>query len=240
MMSGFINSTTRSRQKMPNLYPTGLPAPLKADRSFQMVDPLVSSASDNGQTRWDRRFTDVPTATPVSWIFTDQQCSAFEAWYRDVLRDGAEWFEMPLTTAVGREPRECHFLAAYSGPERLGPDRWRITADITLRRRPLLPPGWGNFPEYILNSCVIDIALNLLWPQYTFDYPTYAALLADIRNLRDGARFSVKADETQGGQHSYYAVDRADSPSLSLDFLSQTYQVGSGADNLILVVTYAR
>lgn len=141
-------------------YPALLPAPLKADRSFQMVDPLVSTPFDSGQTRWDRQFTDVPTATPVSFIFTDAQCQAFEAWYRDVLRDGSEWFELPLRSPIGRNNEEAHFIKAYSGPARMGFDRWKITANILLRRRPLPPMGEGDFPDDIIFSELFDLTIN--------------------------------------------------------------------------------
>lgn len=145
-------------------YPSVLPAPLKGDRSFQMVDPLVSSASDNGQTRWDRRFTDVPTATAVSWVLNDIQCQAFEAWYKDVIRDGADWFEMPIRSPVGRHIEQCHFVAAYTGPARLGYDRWRIEARLVLRRRPVPNDNDGQFPEDILTSELFDKTINLEWP----------------------------------------------------------------------------
>lgn len=149
-------------------YPASLPPPLKGDRAFQLVDSLVSTASDNGQTRWDRRFTVTPASTPVSWIFTDLECSAFIAWYADTLRDGAEWFEMPIRSPVGREVEQCHFVQAYSGPERHGYDRWRISASLVLRRMPRYPPGWGEFPEFILEACIIDRALNDEWPLNKF------------------------------------------------------------------------
>lgn len=146
-------------------YPAGLPAPLKADRSFQMVEPLVSTSSDNGQTRWVRRFTDVPTATPVSWIFNDLQCQAFQSWYAGPLRDGAEWFEMPLTSDLGRRVEQCHFVSAYSGPKRLGYDRWQIEGQIVLRRRPLSGNNDGFFPEDVLTSEIFDRTINLEWPK---------------------------------------------------------------------------
>ncbi len=147
-------------------YPTGMPAAIKAETSFQLVDPLVSTQSDNGQTRWDRRFTSVPASTPVKWIFTDSQCQAFQAWYRDQLRDGAEWFEMPLRSPVGRRMEQCHFTRAYSGPTRLGFNRWVVTAQLLLREMPLTFPGWGEFPEFILGASIIDFALNEEWPLY--------------------------------------------------------------------------
>lgn len=145
-------------------YPARLPAAQKMDRAFQMVDPLVSSNSDNGQTRWDRRFTDVPTSTPISWIFSDLECQAFEGWYRGPLRDGAEWFELRLRSPMGYHIEECHFVSAYSGPIRLGYNRWRIEAQVVLRRRPVPSANEGEFPDDILTSGLFDRTINWEWP----------------------------------------------------------------------------
>lgn len=152
-------------------YPSVLPVALKADRAFQMVDPLVSTPSDNGQTRWDRRFTDVPFSTPVSWILNDWECALFRTWYKNTIRDGADWFEMPLTSAEGREVRECHFAQAYSGPSRLGYNRWKIEASLVLRRLPEIDEGWVELPEYWLpeSRAIFDIALNSIWPLSPWD-----------------------------------------------------------------------
>lgn len=146
-------------------YPSMLPAALKGNRDFQMVDPLVSTPSDNGQTRWDRRFTDVPTATPVTWILSDLECQIFQVWFRDQLRDGAEWFEMPITSDLGRQVEQCHFVSAYSGPSRFGYDKWKIAGQITLRRRPLLGPDEGFYPEEIFYSDIFDRTINTEWPK---------------------------------------------------------------------------
>lgn len=164
MMSAFTNSMMRSRQQMLDLYPDSLPPPLKSDRAFQMVDPLVSTPFDSGQTRWDRRFTDVPTATPVTFIFTQTQAQAFMAWYRDILRNGAKWFKMPIRSPMGRDIEEVHFIKGYSGPFAHGYDRWRITADLLLRRIPLPPDGEGEFPDDIVNSEIFDLTINREWP----------------------------------------------------------------------------
>lgn len=149
-------------------YPSALPAALKADRAFQMVDPLVSSASDNGQTRWDRRFTDVPYSTPVSWIFDDAECALFRTWYENTIRSGADWFEMPLTSPEGREVRECHFTQAIAGPERVGYDRWRMSGQIVLRRLETIDEDWVLLPDFWLPAGrgIFDIAMNRKWPRH--------------------------------------------------------------------------
>lgn len=149
-------------------YPSVLPAAQKADREFQMVDPLVSSASENGQTRWDRRFTDVPYATPVSWVFDDAECALFRTWYANEIRQGADWFEMPLKAPEGREVRECHFAQAYTGPTRVGYDRWRISAALVLRRLPTIDEDWLLLPDFWLPTGrgIFDTAMNVKWPGY--------------------------------------------------------------------------
>ena len=150
-------------------YPASLPPARKGDRSYQMVDPLVSSASENGQTRWDRRFTDTPYSTPVHWIFTNAECALFRTWYKNVIRSGADWFEMPLAADDGREIRECHFVQAFAGPERFGYDRWKVTANLVLRRLPEIDPDWLLLPEFWLppGPSIFDIAINVKWPLYT-------------------------------------------------------------------------
>lgn len=152
-------------------YPSYLPPPLKSDRDFQIVDPMVSTPYDSGQTRWDRQFTDVPTATPVSWILTDAQCAIFRTWYANVLNWGVDWFEMPLTADDGQELRECHFVKGYSGPTRLGFDRWKISANLVLRRLPEIDPEWIEVPEYWdpVARGIFDLAMTTLWPVWPYD-----------------------------------------------------------------------
>lgn len=145
-------------------YPASLPVPLKGDRDLQMVDPLVATPFDNGQTRWDRQYTDVPATTPVSWILTDAQSQAFQAWYRDVLNFGVKWFAMPLRSPTGRNVEECHFVRGYSGPRRKGFNRWQIDAQLMLRRMPLPPMGEGLFPDDIVYSELFDLTINKEWP----------------------------------------------------------------------------
>jgi hypothetical protein len=152
-------------------YPSTLPAAQKMDRAFQMVDPLVSSASSNGQTRWDRQFTDTPTATPVSWVFEDWQCALFRTWYKNTIHAGADWFEMQLKAPEGGELRECHFVQGYAGPERFGYGHWKITANLVLRRLPEIDPGWLDLPEFWdpRGRSIFDISLNSFWPLSPYD-----------------------------------------------------------------------
>jgi hypothetical protein len=102
----------------------------------------------------------------VNWLFNDIQGMAFEAWWRDSLVDGSKWFECPLDVPLGYQEYTARFSDVYSGPNRVGPDLWAYSAELEIKERPLVPIGWGEFPEYILNARIFDIAVNEYWPDH--------------------------------------------------------------------------
>lgn len=146
-------------------YPEGLPRGLHSGRTYQTVSPLQRSPLENGRARQRRRFTNVPTMASVSWIFNSAESQAFEAWWRDQLIDGSQWFECPLETPLGYQDYTARFTDIYSGPSRLGPLLWSYSAEIELRARPIPDVGWGEFPEFIIEQSIFDYAMNREWPR---------------------------------------------------------------------------
>lgn len=118
----------------------------------------------SGRARQRRRYLSTPTVASVSWLLTERQGQAFEAWFRDALSDGAAWFNMNLRTPNEEAPKVCRFTDIYEGPNLEGGNLWRYSAELELYQRPLLPPGWGLFPDFILGSGTLDRALNREWP----------------------------------------------------------------------------
>lgn len=149
---------------MPIYYPEGLPRGLHSGRSYQLVSPLQRSELNNGRAIQRRRFTSVPQGARISWIFTSLQGQAFEAWWRDALLDGSQWFECPLETPEGYGFYTCRFTDVYSGPNRVGPKLWSYSGELELRERAVPPVGEGEFPEDILYSELLDITINREWP----------------------------------------------------------------------------
>ena len=145
-------------------YPDSLPRGLHNGRSYQTVSPLKRSELSSGRARQRRRFTSVPTMASISWIFNSAQAQAFEAWWRDQLIDGSQWFECPLETPLGYQDYTARFTDIYSGPARVGPLLWQISAELELRERPLPPKGEGLFPEDIIYSELFDRTINIEWP----------------------------------------------------------------------------
>ena len=145
-------------------YPDGLPRGLYSGRTYQLQSPLLRSDLDSGRARQRRRFTSVPEGVSVSWLFDDAQGVTFEAWWRDALTDGVSWFECPLDHPLGYDLYACRFTDVYKGPIRVGPQLWSYTADLEIRNRIALDADWGLFPDFIVNSGIIDYALNREWP----------------------------------------------------------------------------
>jgi hypothetical protein len=145
-------------------YPAGLPKPLRSGYGLQHVSPLMRTQLETGRARQRRRYTSVPTMAAVSWLFTQGEAQLFEAWFRWELMDGAEWFAAPLKTPTGLQPFECRFADMYSGPELVGIDMWKFTAEIEIRERQTLTDGYELLPSIVLRPDIFDLAMNREWP----------------------------------------------------------------------------
>lgn len=82
-----------------------------------------------------------------------------------MITDGAAWFNMRMRTPMGVGDYVCRFKDIYDGPVLFGLGVWKFTATLELWERPILTPGWGNFPEFIVGQSIIDYALNREWPE---------------------------------------------------------------------------
>ena len=147
-------------------YPKELPIPLKDGFGFESVSPVHRTPLTSGRSRQRRLYTSVPTQASVKWSFKkDNEAQLFEAWFRDILTDGVAWFYMRLKTPLGIQPYKCRFVDIYKGPILVSGKFWQFTATLELWERPLLTSGWAQFPELVVGSDIIDIALNKEWPE---------------------------------------------------------------------------
>lgn len=145
-------------------YPDSLPLPIRNGYQVNHVSPMMRTELDTGRARQRRRYTSVPSIVSVSWIMNSQQAQVFEAWFRYTLFDGSEWFNAELRTPLGLESYECRFAEMYSGPVLVGKLLWQFTAELELSERQTLLSGWEDFPEFVLGSDIIDLAMNQEWP----------------------------------------------------------------------------
>lgn len=151
-----------------NDYPAGLRLGRKPDRAFQTTDPTIRSSLESGRARQRLRYDHVPTAAAVEWVFaTNGECQLFEAWFRSDqgAGNGAQWFDIPLWTALGLDTHRARFIGVYQGPKVIGPNQWQITATLELEERPTLPPEWVILPSFVLRPDIFDMAMNREWPE---------------------------------------------------------------------------
>lgn len=145
-------------------YPAILPVPLQESYGLGTVDPMRSTPMVTGRRRWRVVHDYVPVTVKVLFNFSQTEASFFEGWYARTIKNGFEWFEMPLQTPLGFKRYEAHFVGIYDGPDLTQITRWRYSAQLQLRERPLIPPEWTDFPDYWINQNIIDVATNREWP----------------------------------------------------------------------------
>lgn len=151
---------------MPIQYPAGLPGPLLDGYALDTVSPLQRTQMDSGRARQRRRFTSVPVIAQVGWTLTRPQAQVFEGWFKWILKDGAEWFEVELNTPMGYKPYICRFTEIYNGPIPFAVFEYSYTAQLEIKERPTLSEDFILFgQDYVLNSDLFDIAMNQEWPE---------------------------------------------------------------------------
>lgn len=146
------------------VWPEQLPLPEQSGYAIQHVSPLQRTEMVSGRARQRRVYTSVPSNVAVQWFLTEQQAQLFEAFFRYAITDGADWFLLPLKTPMFTGNYECRFTGIYEGPVLIAYDKWTVSATIEIKERQTLNAGFAYVPQYVIDSSIIDIALNDLWP----------------------------------------------------------------------------
>ncbi|MCC3720520.1 hypothetical protein LLQ54_20155 [Rouxiella badensis] len=142
-----------------------LPIPLWDGYGLKPISPILRTQFTSGRSRQRRLYKSTPTEASVTWMFSDGEAQLFELWFRETVNDGVAWFNMPLRTPLGMSDYVCRFTDIYDGPTPTGGKYWQFTATLELWERPVLPAESLEFPDYIVNADIIDIAANREWPK---------------------------------------------------------------------------
>ncbi|WP_298016671.1 hypothetical protein [uncultured Castellaniella sp.] len=146
-------------------YPEGLPNPLRSNHGVRHAQPFTRTGMATGRARQRRSFTSVPSIQQFMWLFAENEAAAFEIWFKESIQDGADWFNIRRLTPLGMSTLVCRFAEMYQGPDLVGRNHWQVTASLEVYERPLMPPGWGLLPDYIIGASIFDIAMNRQWPE---------------------------------------------------------------------------
>lgn len=145
----------------PKVFPYGL----QSGREYRRTSPNKRTRMGTGRELQRRKWPNAPWYCRVTWLMTDAQAQAFQAWARDKLGDCILWFNMPLRTPLGLNMHAVRIVDFYDGPTEAGPNLWTIGAELEFDKEPLAPVGEGEFPEEIAGSEIFDITMNRNWPK---------------------------------------------------------------------------
>lgn len=147
-------------------FPAGLRGPLRETHTMTPVQPFMRTQMASGRARQRRLFQNVPTVASFSWIFNDTEALIFEAWFRDEIHDGTDWFNVNYRLPGGVRSVVARFTQMYQGPNLTALNHHGYSAQLEFYERPIaLPPPWGQFPDFIRYANIIDLAVNREWPE---------------------------------------------------------------------------
>lgn len=118
-------------------YPAELPLPLQEGYGLSTVDPMRATPMITGRSRYRRVTSNPPTSAQFTFNFSQEEAALFEGWYTWALNLGVEWFEMQLQTPLGLKTYQAHFKGIYQGPDLTQITRWRYSAVLQLKDRPV-------------------------------------------------------------------------------------------------------
>ena len=146
------------------VWPEQLPLPEQSGYAIQHVSPLQRTEMVSGRARQRRIYTSVPSMVAVQFFCTELQAQVFELFFRFGITDGADWFMCTLKTPLGLIPYECRFNGIYEGPVLTSFNKWTFSGTLEIRERQTLDAGFTYVPKYVIDSSIIDVAVNQLWP----------------------------------------------------------------------------
>lgn len=118
--------------------PAGIPLPLIGGFGIALGEQFDHVPSLQGEGRKRRMFTTAPRTAQVSWILTEAQMAAFDAWAERDLDVLSRKFTIQLKKlGAGFEYWAAEWLAPYASEPMLTPDRhWKVTGQLLLTGTP--------------------------------------------------------------------------------------------------------
>lgn len=147
-------------------YPEQLPYPQRDGYSMQGVAASRSTTLTSGRTRQRQIYSDVPAEASVTWVFkSDGEAQLFQGWVKHTLKGGSLWFNGKLKTPMGVGRYICRIKGGeYSGPDPVGLCAWQSSATLELFEQPVISADLAEFPEFVVDFDIIDVAVNEKWP----------------------------------------------------------------------------
>jgi hypothetical protein len=108
---------------------------------IEPVDAIAETEMEAGSPRARRRFTQPLTHYSVAVPMERAQLAIFETFHHYTLKDGAEWFDMPLVNGQGTTI--CQARISGRPPwraRRVSDTQWEVSFTLLVRNRPIASP----------------------------------------------------------------------------------------------------
>lgn len=111
-------------------WPASLPPPVITGFNGSPVQTFVRTEFYAGPPRQRQRFTNTPEEISLNWKFKPVEMAAFCAFWLDI-RNGADWFSMPMDLGDGARAYDTRFRQPYK--YQAAGINWIVTAEIEVR-----------------------------------------------------------------------------------------------------------
>lgn len=132
-------------------YPAQLPPPVRDGFSSSKKQSMPTTQMDDGRPRLKRRYSVQPKTFVVTWHFTWDDLSLFEAFVEYDLGGGAEWFMLPIFH--DEAPLKVRMVAGEQGQYSvnfLSDGDWEVKAELEyIVSAPVVPSATGILPNWI-------------------------------------------------------------------------------------------
>lgn len=130
------------------VWPTWMPNLLQDGYSYELIDNVLVGAKDI-PTRKRVDFLQIDEGVvSAKFIFNHQQLAFFEAFERDILRDGCRWFSLPLWVAGERKSYRVRFREKPKQSMLTGIS-CSVTVSLEFSQRELLDPDLATWLLYL-------------------------------------------------------------------------------------------
>lgn len=114
---------------MPVQFPVSLPR-VSNKLSLGLKDATIRQVFDTGRSRQRSRFESKNTFYSVSWVFTDEEYSTFDAFHRLAINNGNDFFDIELPTGSGVEVVTARIVDGEYKVKAKGNFNWVITSQL--------------------------------------------------------------------------------------------------------------
>lgn len=130
------------------------------------VSPLLRTSLNSGRAIQRRKYLSTPMMATIKFLFDESQYMLFDGFFRYVLVDGVNWFNIQLKASTGIDNYLCRFTDIYDSATPTQGRFWQVSAEVELYIRPVIDSDWVIItPDFVGEMSIFDLAMVREWPR---------------------------------------------------------------------------